>query len=255
MAARHLALVAVAVAAASCNTFVGPTPPDANWNVHDTARLSLYTRPGSFADANAAKIGEVLEDQYTYTLTVLDARFAARVSGFLYNSGADAGFEGDHSGTAYPDTRAFRAVAIPPLGDDLYSLINHEANHVLIQGALGTPGTSFVNEGLASALVSDHFGAIGRTFLHRWVRDHRAQIPPLADLTDDSRWRNINSQITYNASASFLVFLLDTYGAQRLKAIYGVPSGALSDRTRSVYGKSLEDLEAEWQRFYTAIGG
>ena len=186
---------------------------------------------------------------------MLDIRFDARISGFLYNSGADAGFEGDHSGTAYSDTRAFRAVAIPPLGDNLYGLVNHEANHVFIRGPLGTPGTSFVNEGLASALVSERFGTIGRTFLHRWASDHRAQIPPVAVLADDGRWGNINPQTAYNASASFLAFLLASYGSQRLKAIYAAPPRELPDRMRSVYGKSLEELEVEWQRFYAVVVG
>jgi len=251
-------MMVCALAASACNTVVGPSAPDKNWNVHDTGRISLYTRPGGFADVNAAKIGEVLEDQYSYTLATLDVRLDARVSGFLYNSGADAGFannqsDGDHSGTAYPDTLAFRATAIPPLGTNLYGLINHEANHVFIHGTLGVSGTSLLNEGLASALVSERLGAFGKTYYHGWARDHRAQIPPVAKLADDSEWSNIGSQTAYNAGASFLAYLIDVYGSQRLKAIYGAMSEQMPDRMRSVYGKSMSDLEREWTAFYTTF--
>ena len=251
-------VIAAAIVAAGCNTVLGPSAPDKNWIVHDTARISLYTRPGSFADLNAAKIGEVLEDQYSYTLTILDIRFEGHVSGFLYDNGVDAGFatttgNGDHSGTAYPDTLAFRAAAVPPLGENLYGLVNHEANHVFTRGGLGVPGTSFINEGLASAVISDRAGALGKKFLYGWTRDHRSQVPALSKLSDDGQWSSIDSNVAYNSSASFLAWAIDTYGAQRFKAIYSASSEQMPDRMRSAYGKSMEELEAEWTRFYTTF--
>jgi hypothetical protein len=72
-------------------------------------------------------------------------------------------------------------------------------------------------------------------------------------LADDDGWSRTDQQLAYNAGASFLAYVLDLYGAQRLRGIYPAPSGELPDRIRSVYGKSLDELEAEWQRYYTTF--
>ena len=94
MAAR---LVRIALASAlacvghGCHAILGPSPVDANWRVIDTPHFALHVRPGSFAEQNAARLEEVLEDQYAFALNALDIRYAGRISLFLYASGADAG--------------------------------------------------------------------------------------------------------------------------------------------------------------------
>lgn len=243
------ALVAAALTGTACNAILGPSAPDTNWHVYDSVRFSLYSRPSSFAELNAPRLADVLEDQYTHTLDVLDVRYGRRISAFLYQSAADAGREFERSGTGYPDTGAFGAVCTAPLDDNLFFLLSHEANHVLIRGALGQPGTYLANEGLATAVLSERFHQLGRHSLYSWTRTHRAQIPPLADLAADDQWNNRPQEISYNASASFLAYLLDTYGPQPLKQIYYARSSEFADRVRSAYGRSLQDLEADWLRF------
>ena len=66
-----------------------------------------------------------------------------------------------------------------PLDNDVRALLAHEANHVILQNGLGRAGTQFMNEGLASAIVSERFGPIGRTAVHQWVRTNRSALPPL----------------------------------------------------------------------------
>ncbi len=249
MAADRFALFAAALLATACNTIVGPSTPDNNWRVHDSARFSLYARPGSFAEANVSTFADVLEDQYTFALRALDVRLDRRISGFLYESGSDAGREGDRGGTAYAVTGAFKATCTPPLDGNLFAFLQHESNHVIAGSALGQAGTHLITEGLASAVMSEHYHRLGRTFLFAWTRDHRAEIAPLADLTDDGRWPDLNQRAAYNAGASFVAYALENYGPERFKALYSARSNEFADRVRSVYGKSLQDLEAEWLRF------
>ena len=64
---------------------------DSNWQVIETPHFILNVRPGSFAEQNAARLGEVLEDQYAFAMSALDIRYAGRISLFLYASAADAG--------------------------------------------------------------------------------------------------------------------------------------------------------------------
>lgn len=259
MAVDRLARLTTAVwcllATAACNPVLGPSKPDANWQVVETAHFNLHARPGTFAAQNAAALGVVLDDQYEATLGALQASYGARVNGFLYNNAADAGRESEYSGIAFPDTAAFSATATPPLDASLYSLMAHEANHVVIAGALGRAGTSMMNEGLASAVISERHHRQGKTFYYTWTRTHRSQIPAMARLTDDGEWGNVPSNVAYSASASFLAYLLETGGPARLRQLYYARSGEFTARFAEIYGQPLATVEGAWLAFCDRFQG
>ena len=229
-----------------CETVYGPTSPSVEWAVFESSRYTLNVRPGSFCESQAAALAEVLEDQYRHTVATLQIEAGGRIAMFLYNSGAELepALPSARSGVAFPETNAAHAVCSAPLDNDLRALLTHEANHVIIQNALGRAGTSFMNEGLASALVSDRHAPIGPTFLRMWVGGNRARLRRIVDLVDDAKWNS--SSENYNSSAAFLVFLLDRYGPQSIKQIYHTTSSDMAARVQAVYGKSIEALEAEW---------
>jgi hypothetical protein len=236
-----------ATALSGCEQLYSPASPSRDWATHESAHYVLNVRPASFAEANAGALVEVLEDQFSHTVATLRVSPGARISMFLYNAGSELNppLPSARAGVAFPETNAVHAVAFAPLDNDLRTLLTHEANHVIIHNGLGRAGTSFMNEGLATALVSEHFGGDGPVVLHRWVRNNRARVPPLADLIDDEKWSS-NSQDGYRASGSFLAFLIERYGADRLKLVYHARSAQFADRLRDTYGRSLAELEAEW---------
>lgn len=244
---RAVVLLAV-LAAAGCEMIYAPTAPSTDWVVaFESPRFTLYARPASFAAGSAAAFADVLEDQYTYTVTKLAIPHGGRISMFLYNHGneLEPPLPNARAGVAFPETNAVHAVAFSPHDNDLNSLLTHEANHVIVANGLGRAGTSFMNEGLASALTSERYGEFGPTALHRWVRNNRSRVIRIATLSDDSQWSS-NSNDGYRSSASFLAFLLDRYGAERLKQIYHARSDDIAGRMQAVYGKTMEALEAEW---------
>ena len=249
---RASVTVAVAMAAMStvsaCETVYGPTSPSADWTMVESSRFSLNTRPGSFCESQSAALTELLEEQYTHTVAMLQLEGGARISMFLYNSGAELtpSLPSARSGVAFPETNAVHAVCVAPLDNDLRALLTHEANHVIVQNGLGRAGTSFMNEGLASALVSERFGEIGPTFLHRWAHNNPGRVISVTDLIDDTKW-NSNSSDGYRSSASFLAFLIARYGAARLKLVYHARSSQLPARMHETYGAPLQSLEAEWR--------
>jgi len=224
---------------------------DSNWQVIETPHFILNVRPGSFAEQNAARLGEVLEDQYAFALSALDIRYAGRISLFLYASAADAGENNDRSGTAYPETGAVRAIVTPPL-ETTFGLLSHESNHVIEHNALGPPATSFMNEGLASAIMSERFHPGGKSFLYPWTARNAAQIPDLSSLVDDGTWGDYNSQVAYNASASFLAYILDQGGPARLKQLQSLRSSEFEARFQQIYGRSLDEAERDWRAFCAA---
>jgi hypothetical protein len=245
---RFALAAALASAAPGCHAILGPSSIDTNWRVIDTPHFVFYVRPGSFAEQNVARLGEVLEDQYAFALSALDARYAGRISLFLYESAADADEKFERSGTAYPDTEAVRTIVSPPL-ETTYGLLAHESNHVIHQNAIGSPGTYFTNEGLASAVMSERFHAGGKTFLYPWTARNDARIPPLSDLVDDGKWGDYDSEVAYNASASFLAYQLDLGGPARIKQLYPVRSSEFAARFQQIYGRALDQAEREWRTF------
>ena len=240
---------ATVVAVSGCHTAFGPEPLDRDWRVYEGVRVSFFVRPGSFAEQNVARLSEVLEDQFTSTVATLRLAYAGHLHAYAYNSGAEAHFTSDAAGRAYPETESFRFVAVPPMGDNLFQLMSHEANHVVVIDGLGRAGTYFMTEGLASALLSETFHRSGRHFLFPWTRSHRAQLPRMSTLIDDGGWGRTAQDTAYKSSASFLAWLIDTYGSDRLRQIYPLNSDQMLDRIASIYGRPLDALEAEWLRF------
>jgi hypothetical protein len=239
---------ALAWAGYGCHALLGPSEIDSNWRVIDSPHFAFHVRPGSFAEQNIATLIEVLEDQYAFALSALDIRYAGRISLFLFESAADADEQSERSGTAYPDTEAARAIVSPPL-ETTFGLVAHESNHVIFYNGIGPPATSFMNEGLASAVKSERYHAGGKSFLYPWTARNDARIPPLTDLVDDDKWSDIDSQIAYNASASFLVYTLDLGGPDRLKQLQPAPSPEFAARFQQIYGKPLDQAEREWRTF------
>src|SRR5687768_3069060 len=122
-----------AITLAGCNPLLGPTPTDDHWRTRSIGHFTYYVRPDSFAESVLTPLSEVLDDQFSTTVARLGLRYQGHITMFLHNSGADAGFGkdaggGNHSGVAYPDTETVKAVCVPPMDGNLFSLLSHEAN-------------------------------------------------------------------------------------------------------------------------------
>jgi hypothetical protein len=72
-------------------------------------------------------------------------------------------------------------------------------------------------------------------------------------LIDDDKWDDYDAQTTYNASASFLAYLLETGGPAPLKQLQPVNSRDFQRRFQEVYGRSLDDAERAWRAFCAAF--
>lgn len=249
-----LAFAVALLGGAGCNAIYGPTPTDANWRIRSMGHFTFYVRPGSFAEQNLTPIAEVLNDQFSTTVARLGLRYQGHITMFLHNSGADAGFGediagGDHSGVAYPATETVKTVCVPPIDGGLFSLLSHEANHVIIGNGLGRPGTTFINEGLPNAVLSERFHTLNPTYYYRWTAERRSQLPRLSELIDDEKWKSYPQPTSYSVSASFLAFAIQTYGLAPLKAVYYASSSDFAGVFKTAYGKPLDQVEAEWLEF------
>lgn len=252
---RAAAACVAAPFASACHQILGPSGYDSNWQLFDRGRFTFYARPGSFAAQSIDGLFPVLDDQYDGALAMLDVRYSAHVSMYLHNSPADGDFTSNFSGVAYPDTLVVRATCLPPLDGNLMSLLSHEMNHLITRNALGQSSTAFMTEGIANAVIVEHYHQNGRHFLYPWTASHLAQLPPIASLLDDDFWNGINSQLAYNTSASFLAWAIDTRGPAPLKQVFTTRSSEAEARMQSAYGVPVAQLETEWKAFCVAYRG
>jgi hypothetical protein len=138
----------------------------------------------------------------------------------------------------------------------LWPIDNHEVVH-LFTSDWGDP-VALVNEGLAVAFQIDPARDLtprwSGTPLHDLMRSFRQQnrAVPLARLVETASWRAEDPNVTYPESGSFMRWLIDTYGLDRVRGLYARAAGpneaaaGVRASCAAVYGRSLEDLEQEW---------
>jgi len=232
---------------AGCDGILGPNQPDRDWRSYESAHFSLFTRPGSFCEEHRVRLAEVMDDQYVTTLNKLGIAYAGRISAFLHSSAADAAMGFEYGGLGYPATEALRATCLAPLGGQLFTLLSHEANHVIQWNAMGRPGTYLMSEGLASAVMSTRFHELGRESFWAWTARHASAVPPLSVLSDDGEWGG--SDLEYRASVSFVAYLIERAGPAPIRELYQVKSARFAERIEALYGRRLEDLERDWRGY------
>jgi hypothetical protein len=118
----------------------------------------------------------------------------------------------------------------------------HELTHVIVgQAYQGRQiRSSLVREGLATLLNGDDWSYFDRES-YESVRDTYLEA---SDLLGMNFWRR---DIDYNIAASFLRYLIDVYGLEKLKILLGKGGVDEKEAFAAVYGKPFEELFAEWK--------
>ena len=141
----------------------------------------------------------------------------------------------------------------------IWQIDNHEVVH-LLTSAWGSPG-ALVNEGIAVAFqidpARDSIPRWSGTPLHDLTRQFRQQgrFVPLAGLTETASFRSHDSNVTYPEAGSFMRWLVDEYGLDRIRTLYARAAGPNESATgvragfAAVYGRSLDELEQAWLAF------
>jgi len=134
------------------------------------------------------------------------------------------------------------------------AVIPHETVHVLMY-VINPQGLGFLNEGIAVYLGDE--GLLGPPLARRPVDvvareyDLEGRFVPLRQLSGVLSLRgelaHPEADAAYVQSASFVKFLVERHGMSRFVEFYHQANpDNLSEVAAAVYGRSLEDLEAEW---------
>lgn len=136
------------------------------------------------------------------------------------------------------------------VGGNLASTMRHEVSHVLDR-QLSEHRPVFITEGLAVYVAGGHFKPEPIS-LRMAAADAAGMSLPIAELADD--FYPQQHELSYLQAASFVEYLLTTYGWDEFKLFVGAiqpataDSAALRTAAQLILSRNLNELEADWLR-------
>jgi hypothetical protein len=225
----------------------------------ETAHFIIHYAKTDEIEADIALIAADHEFRYAQVVAQLGAAPPGKIRAFLFaDRDQKAGWMGardvemakpwrqeiylDHRAYPHPSLRHEIAHAVASaFGDPIFGVATRR---VLGVPVLVSPG---LIEGLAVAI--DWPGGSDRLTPHEAVRALQVmgKAPSIRDLLS-LKFFSVSSATGYTTAGSFLRFLLETYGAARLRTLYA-SGGDFAD----AYGKPLAQLESEWLAMIATI--
>jgi len=257
---RHIAIVLAAAAAFAfwvARGQIGYEVSRANVQAELGKRLEderivlIYDR--SIPDAEARALLEAHRFRLDQIEARLGQRFPRRITSYVYGTAAQKRLLMG-AGQVYIAKPWLDEIHLNRVGFD-HPVIRHELAHVVLGIFAGPPlhiPTSAcvipqmaLVEGAAEAFEWD----TGQLSPHEWSAAMRAakRAPDLRTLLGPSGFYNQGSDTAYTLSGSFVRWIIDSYGIDKLKAIYREGDFA------SVLGVPLDTLVTSWEAYLDAL--
>lgn len=210
--------------------------------------LLLHYQPGTYPEQNLDWLAPSLDAIWADLLAQLGGPLAQQVDVYLAGTlfGVNPALQGFTQSGLY---RTFILVngAFDP-GEEEY-ILAHELAHIVSTHTFGSPSSAMIHEGLA-LYVPQAFLVEGSGYLsHEEICAAAMRTPAFKTATQLNDFGygasgfggHIRTFINYNLSGCFVGYLIETYGLGNLRQVYA------SGNYGTVYGKSLAELDAEWQ--------
>lgn len=222
------------------------TPPPISGDFSQLNRLDLTTADGLFTPADQQAIAGDLEQALTYVVDRFGSGPSERIKTVI---AVEPGC-GLH-GIAYTDVHEVQVYTCASLPRQrAVNILAHEFVHQLCQDRYGPQHLKadlMLSEGVATWGAGKYWLGDAPSF-KAFVRPYKqsGSLLPLA-ISYEGRGIAAMNQLYYQW-ASFVEFLIDTYGREKFDALYVSGSNAPgSANYAGVYGKDLAALENEWQ--------
>jgi len=220
-----------------------------SWRTHETVDFWIHYEVSSFAEkelgllsmlhavAMPGMLELIGEPAYPHKIHIFAVENHARMKLLI-------GHEGN--GQAFPEHNTILCV----FSEKTKAGGAHELMHVISNNRWGSvpfQDRIWLDEGLAcyaeDKCYRDHKAwAQDMHALSKGLRDS-GRLIPLEQLTAGfTNWASVSTEISYPEAGSFVRFLYERYGREKLKTLWQAPQPDM----RRVYGKSLAELEAEW---------
>jgi hypothetical protein len=229
-------------------------PSDFTWAVSETEHFQFYHMPGTAAERDLSQLAILAETSLARITSILQMDFDSQMSIYLVPRIFWQG------GAAYGDkVQLISYLDRNYTGVETWSYFTHEGTHALAQDLLqpkengGGPDGVLV-EGLAVWASNGHYR---QEPIDLWaaVVASSDQYIPLADLRAGPFY-DFQHETSYLEGASFVKFLIERYGLDKLKELYGQATGdathdeALVER---LYGVGYGALEADWLAYLAGL--
>ncbi|MCL7453980.1 MAG: hypothetical protein M8467_13135 [Anaerolineae bacterium] len=249
----------VAILGPNLRSLVTPPAPepalvDFTWGLSETGHFELYYVPDRAAERDRFEIGALAEDSLDRMGSTLAMDFDEQMSIYLVPRVFWQG------GAAYGDKiQLISYLDRNYTGIETWSYFTHEGTHALAQDLLlpkengGGPDGVLV-EGLAVWASRGHYRIEP---LDAWaaVVASSDEYLPLADLREGPFY-DFQHETAYVEAGSFTRFLVERYGLDKLKELYGLATGdEMHDDAlvRELYGQGYAELEAAWLDYLAGL--
>lgn len=238
-------LLIAALLSAACGDNNPVSPSDVLTATLESASFSYRFSPGENPEVNrqeahhawaTARLGIVLPQRVIYN------KYRSR------EQMREATGRGDTNGFAEPERFTVHT---------LWPWDNHEPVHVYT-ALIGRP-SDFFEEGMAVAFQTDPAaGDFESRFNGQRVHEAAAgyrrtgQLRPLDHIVETSSFRSVaDSTLAYRQAGSFMRFLIDRHGLERVKNFFRISGrsdskAVIAQRFEAVFDRPLEAAEAEW---------
>ena len=224
-----------------------------------TKHFDIFCYKGSTAEKEIDKIAEQRERGFREICRFLGKDSDVRIRMILFEDAATKYSHTGHQGAGW----AFGNTVVEIYNEKQKLDPYHESTHVLMR-PYGAPPALF-NEGFAT-YMSERLGSHaldamkgGESSIYERVRelDGKGELIELEELLTYTEIgsRETNPPVAYPEAASFVKFLIDTYGKDKFLEAYRTlrNSGDKSVQQQNVealhgiYGKSLDELKRQWK--------
>jgi len=227
-----------------------------NWDRYETDNMIFAYPKGINIDEHLQEI-ELLDEKYQSMCKAMNFSIDDKIEYYKAASPEECGrlltqppFNG-LAAVTYQDSIPWFQIAV-----SITFYNPHEVMHIIALSS-GVPYSNpFFSEGLAVAYGGTTFQTA--EYAHNFsknVLDDTNYVPIERLLTMSNRDFLHSSYITYQESGSFVRYLVDVYGIDKLKDfIYNFDlHGDLNAQSMRVYDSSLDDLEEKWKDFLCDI--
>ena len=210
--------------------------------------FTLYFQPGTYAAANIDTLATAVDAIWADLENQLDGSLRTPIDMYL----AGALFAVNPALQGFTQSWEYRTFILTDGVLDqgeAYYILGHELSHLAGSHIIGPAASTMLHEGLGVHLPQKYLveqaGYLPHTEMCAAAFQTDGFVPatPLAGMTyaPTGFGGHIRTFFHYNLSGCFVTYLLETYGLDSFKALY------TSGDYEAVYGRSLADLDVEWQ--------
>ncbi len=210
------------------------------WKTAVTDHLRLHYEPGTVAEAKIEGLKRLQEKAYSRNLQVLGiSEYTSQTDIFIVNSRPRMKelIGRETNGYAWANTRGVCFI----VSDTIIAAGAHELMHVMSRNTwTGKPAT-WLAEGLA-VYADDAWYRYELHELSKYLLTQK-KLVPLEKLLEG--FKGSSDMITYPQSGSFVKYLYEEYGVEKVKELW--VRGSAED-IRRVLGREVEAVERDWHQ-------